>query len=97
MGFNVLNSKVFGVSRDFQRAYTVYAYFIHSDIDCEIKSSVSTSILWYRYLGQNVILPHSDRSDVLFTIRVKRRNFSLAEKVYKELPDPVYTGVAVAQ
>lgn len=92
MSINFINSKIFGVTEDFQRAYIVYTYFLRNDINCEL-INVDRNALFllnsmynsHRYLGQSTLSNCYYGSKVMFIIRVHRKDYSFAEKLYEQL------------
>ncbi len=92
MSINFFNSKIFGVTEDFQRAYIVYTYFLRNDINCEL-INVDRNTLFlmnsmynsHRYLGQSSLANYYHDSKVMFIIRVHRKDYSSAEKLYDQL------------
>ncbi len=92
MSINFFNSKIFGVTEDFPRAYIVYTYFLKNDINCEL-INVDRNTLFllnsmynsHRYLGQSAFASCYHDSMVMFVIRVYRKDYSSAEKLYDQL------------
>ena len=89
MSINFFNSKIFGVTEDFQRAYIVYTYFLRN---ASLLNSMYNS---QRYLGQNVISTYFKDVRILFVLRVHRKDYSSAEQLYRNLNScdpPKYPG-----
>ena len=91
MSLNIFNSKIFGVTEDFQRAYIVYTYLLRNDVDCELIHVDRNASLFnsmynsQRYLGQNVISTYFRDARILFVLRVHRKDYSSAEQLYRDL------------
>ena len=102
MSINFFNSKIFGVTEDFQRAYTVYTYFRRNDIngklinvDRNTLSLMNSMYIAHRYLGPNVISTYFKDVRILFVLRVHRKDYSYAEQLYRNLNScdpPKYPG-----
>ena len=88
---NIINSKIFGITEDFQRAYIVYTHFLRNEINCELINVDRNATLLnsmydsQRYLGQNVLIPCCGNVQIIFILRVHRKDYSFAEKVYDDL------------
>lgn len=91
MGLNFFNSKIFGVTEDFQTAYVTYTDFVRNDIDCELlhvdKNTAFFNMMYNsrRYLAPNFVHNFDTTSHILFILRVSRKDYSSAEKLYQEL------------
>lgn len=100
MSLNIFNSKIFGVTEDFQRAYIVYTYFLRNDVNCELihvdrnASLLNSMYNSQRYLGQNVISTYFSDARILFVLRVHRKDYFSAEELFRKLnlyDPPKYT------